>query len=185
MIRFKIFGVKIEISFLLICLLNLILVSYGGRVLFFCVFSALFHEFCHVACLLFFGVKPLSLKFQINGIVLKDNANINDIKKTTVLVAGCVGNFVLFLLFYLAGLDFAMIANLALFIFNALPHEKLDGGQLLNIALQKIDLATSAKIGRIISNFVSLILIALSIIFIFKFRNYTLLIFIIMLNFSK
>ena len=83
MIRFKIFGVKIEISFLLICLLNLILVSYGGRVLFFCVFSALFHEFCHVACLLFFGVKPLSLKFQINGIVLKDNANINDIKKTT------------------------------------------------------------------------------------------------------
>lgn len=183
MINFKIFGVKIEISFLLICFLNLVLISYGEFVLFWCVFSALFHEFCHVVCLLFFGVKPSGLQFQVNGVVLKSKMELADFKKAIVLVAGCAGNFVLLLFFCLIKFNFAMVVNLFLLVFNMLPHEKLDGGQLLSIALKKFDAVTSLKICSLVSKLVFGLLLIMSVVFTIKFKNYTLLFFVIMLNF--
>lgn len=185
MINFKIFGIRIEISFLLICFLNFVLLIYGEFVLFWCVFSALFHECCHLVCLLLFGNMPKSLKFQISGIVLKDEIELSNILNFVVVGAGCAGNFFLFLIFHLIGFKFAAIVNLCLMIFNLLPHEKLDGGQLLSIALQKIDAATGLMVVSLISKLVFVLLLFLSIVFIFKFRNYTLFFFVVMLNFSK
>lgn len=186
MIKFEIFGIKIEISFLLICFLNLILIVYGEFVLFWCGISAIFHELCHILSLFYFGCKPDMLKFQISGIVLKKKTELSNFANVVVLSAGCFGNFVLFLFFYFIKFKFAMIVNLCLFMFNMLPHEKLDGGQLLEMALQKLkknDIMAVAKILNITSKLGFVLLLVLSLGLILKFRNYNLLFFTLMLNF--
>lgn len=185
MINFKIFGVKVEISFLLICFLNLVLFSYGGSVLAWSLFSIMFHEFCHIISLFFFGNRPKKLKFYTSGIVLTSQRELVNFEKIVVLTAGCFGNLLLFLLFYLIEFKFAMVINFCLFIFNLLPHEKFDGGQILEFFLQKIDFNISFKIVKIISNLVSIFLIFLGLIFLFKFKNFTLLFFVIILHFLE
>ena len=81
---------------------------------------------------------------------------------------------------------FFAFVNLTLAILNVLPHEKLDGGQLLELILQqKYDWNLSMKIFKICSLIVVLILGICSLVLIFCVHNFTLFLVVCMLFVSK
>ncbi len=187
MIKFKFFGIQIKIFFLFVCLLCFVLISYGEKILISCGVSAIFHEICHLMCLCFFKCRVVAIEFRLGGIVIvSDDLTTTTTQKIVVLFAGCLGNLFLFVICSFLQLNFLALTNLCFMIFNMLPNEKLDGGQIIEIIFQKIfGFVDGTQIFRVFSTVISVFLLALSLLFYLSFHNFTLLIFAIMLMFPK
>ena len=184
MIKFKFCGIIFEISFLLICFLTLILIYYGERVFLCSAIAMIFHEFCHLILLLLFKDKPRKIRVLLSGFAIFTGRELSNWQNFFVLSAGVLGNLFLFFMFF--SFKFFALINLVLVILNILPHEKFDGGQLLELVLQcKFDVNLSIKILKICSFCVSFLLFLLGLCILFKFYNFTLLAVVFMLVFSN
>lgn len=144
--EFKIFGVKFLLSYPLVAIITLLLISdIRGNVL--CaILSALCHELGHIIAMHFFGTKLTEIKLSVFDIgivdVKKQQRNIK--AEIIITLSGIFVNFVLFFLSFMlynvcnfSLLKYFAIANLTLGIFNALPVDSLDGGTALQMILER------------------------------------------------
>lgn len=99
------------------------------------------HESGHIAAMLLCGCKPVEITLYGGGIKLTPSSRINSFAKDAfILSSGCIVNFVLAFVSCLATgkLTFFAQTNLLLGGFNLLPVGYLDGGKLLDLALDGV-----------------------------------------------
>ncbi len=189
--RFKLFGVRIYISFWTVAILTLTVISTvdGQITILLCLLSAFIHELGH----LLFICKIKGTPRQINVLpseiqIISNSVDISFIDDICITVAGVLANFIFALCSYLVFvvfnakvfLSFA-ISNIIIFIFNILPVENLDGGQLLRLFLStKLSFDRVDNILKISSVIfmIPILFIGIIILFISK-HNYSLLFLII------
>lgn len=143
------------------------------------VICSLLHELGHIAACIICKEKPV-VNFSIFGIKLRRYTN-DRYKKLTILIAGPAVNLVLMLVSYgwisyeysLKAYVF-MAVNAIIFLFNMLPVNFLDGGQILALFCRNHILRKTAD----------LISFFLLVILIFAFSNNTYYSFAILLFFA-
>ncbi len=150
---------------------------------------ALIHELGHLLAGLIMGMKPekieimpfgVSISFKINvkeyNMKIK-KANILEIKKIMVALAGPVTNFIIILI--ACNLNFNMVRNILIIyinflimIFNLLPIYPLDGGRILKGILHIVKGKRKAeKYTNIISKITVIVITAISSILILYIQN--------------
>ncbi len=127
--KFRLFGVEFEISFLFTAALALIVATdkTGNIFLFFT--AAAIHEAAHLVTMVILKSKPSGVKLIPGGINIVDNSAKTPLEDVLILVSGPLSNLICFFAFKN---DFSAI-NLLLFIYNMLPISGLDGGRIVHI----------------------------------------------------
>ena len=143
---FKLFGVKFILSYPLVAGLTLLLIFDPTGMAVCAVFASVCHELGHIVAMKFFGTQITKIKMSVFDI------NITDIQKfqrgikaeIIITLAGIFVNIVLFLLSIMLYnscrlyiFRYFALANLSIGLFNALPVESLDGGNALQLVLQR------------------------------------------------
>ena len=136
-LSFKLLGVRIEISFLLISMLALFSYFDESGIFLAAFFSALLHESGHIIATILLKIPIKELAFKPFGIRMKLKTSMELVpfrKKIIVLLGGSTANLFCFFLFWaLCGSisDYALI-HLITAVFNLLPSGTLDGGRILS-----------------------------------------------------
>ena len=127
---------RINISFVAAVTLTLIIDESGlcAAALFCCVI----HELGHIICLYILGEKPGLIELSFYGIRLERNNNCLSVgENAAVYLSGPAANFILSAIFFVSGktqgIKTAAVISLCVGIFNLLPCQPLDGGNLLNL----------------------------------------------------
>ena len=133
---FKILGVRIEISFLLITMLTLFSFYDKSGIALCAFFAALLHESGHIiaAAICSCGIYELAFKpFGIRMKLKKPLALTPTKRKIFILSAGCIVNVICFVCFsfFSRKITDAALIHLITAIFNLLPAGTLDGGRIL------------------------------------------------------
>lgn len=177
--KFHIFGVKVEISYVFICFLTLF-ISMDRSNLFLPVFFSIFlHEIGHIVPLFYFNckIRELNLKIGAIGVIFDDN--LTKLERIISQLSGPMTNLLLSGICLMFKYKLLWAINTILCIYNLLPVHYLDGGSIIKTSLSGI--ATEDKINTILSiNTIILVFISI-ILFIFLYingiRNYSLLLF--------
>lgn len=193
--RFKIKGVKVEITFLFTALIAFILSLKAPSNVLITILSSLLHEAGHLLMMNAVGSPPEAVRLELTGFNIKRTSSVKISMKNEILIA-LGGPLINALIFGFGTLLFSFIknetlltfsvVNLILMTFNLLPIKRLDGGMLLYFILsRKFDIDISAKILKITSLFF-IILIYLWGFYVFSVSRYnmSLLIIAIFLTFS-
>ncbi len=147
---------RINISFAAAVTLTLIIDESGlcAAGLFCCII----HELGHIICLLIMGEKPKIIELSFYGIRLERYGVKfeNFIKEILVYSSGPAVNLILSAMFFAFGnsdgMKTAGAINLFIGLFNLIPCQCLDGGNILNSALKKFtDEEKCDKISFIVS----------------------------------
>ena len=143
--KFRLRGVRVEISYLLLCLTALSIIFGVFQSFCCCVAAVIIHEGGHLLTMRALGYFPERIKILLFEISISDPSRQERTARENLLIIffGPAANFIcvlpLFLL-YLCGtekiLPFAA-ANLSVGLFNLLPVMSLDGGQLLYLLLSR------------------------------------------------
>ena len=128
--KFKLFDVKFEISFLFFAVVCTALFANNYDFLYVLLFSSL-HETGHIISLYLFKGKADKITLSFYGIGLKYSTDLPFVREVVFLLSGIVVN----LLFVF--LNFKREINLALIFINALPIYPLDMGRCLKLIFQK------------------------------------------------
>lgn len=170
-------------------------VEIYATIMIFCII----HELGHLLAGLLLGMKPnkieimpfgLSVSFKLhtkdyNKKILK--ANLLELKKIIVAVAGPITNLILILIFVFTNINIiskevAIYANILIMVFNLLPIYPLDGGRILKGIVHIIHGGKTAKIiTNKVANVVILIVTMVSSIGIFYFENIAILLIVMFL----
>lgn len=147
----NIFGVKVRLcfSFFAVIALTCLLGGAGSEKMLIMLACCCLHESGHIAAMLICGCKPTVLTFYGAGIMLTPGKHLSSFAKDAfILASGCAVNFLLAFASCLAAgeLNFFAQVNLLLGGFNLLPVGFLDGGKLLDLALDGAK-AKAVKIG--------------------------------------
>lgn len=142
---FNVLGIKIEISFLFVCLITAFIIVESSELLIWGLSSALIHELGHILIMILVGHKPSRIIFNFFDIDIKDDKRNNRNYKEDILIllGGPAANFLMGVILWLlyvfnCGNENILVLiteNLFLGAFNVLPIESLDGGQILYIYL--------------------------------------------------
>lgn len=171
---------KINVSFAAVITLMLIFDESGTCAV--ALFCCIIHEIGHIACLLIWGEKPVSVELSFYGIKLERQRHsvLSPAEEVAVFAAGPVMNFIFsaFLLPFSdknTGAETAAAISFCVGIFNLLPCAPLDGGNIISTFLAFM---TDDERAEKISFFVSCVtLVPMSvtgIIMIFANGNFTL-----------
>lgn len=141
--RFKLGGIYVEISFLLLCLAAICVIVGIFRDFCYCTLAVLIHETGHIITMCMMGYFPERIKISLFEIAVTDPARQERTARENIRIIffGPAANFICVLpgfLLYLWGMEKALpfgAANLSVGLFNMLPVISLDGGQLLTIWL--------------------------------------------------
>lgn len=161
----KIFDTIITLSYPLMAGLTLVLVIDYTGMAFCCILSAVCHELGHILAIKYYNAPIKEINLSVFDINIKDLEKFKRPLKAEIIVtlSGVFVNIVLFLLAIMVYnssnlyiMKYFAMANLYLGIFNALPVETLDGGNALQIVLQR---NFSDKAVYIISTVVSLVFV--------------------------
>ena len=146
MIQIRMFGCKVELSFLFVAVTACsVLLDHTGCVIH-TLLASFFHECGHLAAMGFLGGAAKKVAFGIFHIDIQDNRRVKRgyYQDIFILLAGPIVNLVLCLLlligfgvFHQQIFLFAASTNLLIGFFNLLPVESLDGGQILYAVLCK------------------------------------------------
>ena len=98
--------------------------------------SSFFHEIGHLLAILVLKQKVDRIEFSLFDIKIKSNYYVSFSKELIITLSGVAFNFILFL-FFIRTIRIFALANLFIGIFNLLPVSTLDGGQAINIILNK------------------------------------------------
>ena len=144
--NFKIFGIKVEITFWFVAFITFIISLNVPSNVFVTVISSLLHETGHLFVMTSLGNKPQAVRFEITGmnIIRQPNLKISIRNEILISLGGPFVNLISFLLSVIILcvckneniLTFGCI-NLILMIFNLLPIKKLDGGMALYYTLSQ------------------------------------------------
>ena len=146
MIHIRLFGCTIELRFLFVAAIACsVLLDHTGCVIH-TLLASFLHECGHLAAMGFLGGIPKKVVFGIFHIDIQDDRRVKRgyYQDIVILLAGPAVNFALFFLLLLGFaffqkqiLLFAASTNLLIGLFNLLPVESLDGGQILYAVLCK------------------------------------------------
>jgi stage IV sporulation protein FB len=172
MLRFQIFGAKVEFHSSLFLLLLLIILS-GNAV--FAAASALFsllHEFAHRAVAARLGYTPEKISFGLFGGVFHIREGfVKPRHELMIHLCGPLFNLLaavllygVYLRFSLAWLSPLILANAVLALYNLMPFYPLDGGKITDLYMAAfLGYGRSQKISRIFSLLFSIFLFLLGI----------------------
>ncbi len=140
---FKIWGIKIKISFLFFAMLTMVFAMDEKRVAIVTLLSVALHETGHIVALLCFKAYPEEITFGIFGIrILQNKCKLSYSDEAVVVLCGPAVNIVLFVIFGVLNYTFEnqilliiSAVNLVVGIFNLLPVLPLDGGRALLVVL--------------------------------------------------
>ncbi len=186
--KFRIFGVDFEITFLFAALITFIISLNSPFNVIITVFSSLLHEAGHLTAMLLSGNKPQSVRFEITGMNIKRQPSMKISTKNELLIAlgGPIANglvllsAVIFLCFFENERIFIVAGiNLILMTFNLLPVKRLDGGMALYYLLsRKFNIDFCEKALKITS-IIFIVLIYIWGIYVFVSTNYNISVLII------
>ena len=172
MIIFNFLNVKFKVSFLFLFLISWFFLYDVNNIALICFISSFFHELSHILVLNIFSASIETISFSITGISIKKDKDLPFLKEFFVLIAGCLGNLALILFSLHFKLKIVLFVNVLILIFNLLPIEKLDGGQILKLFLERfLNFNLSYKIFNFISNLFSLILTVTMVVLIYYFKE--------------
>ena len=137
MIKFKIFGINIKISFLFLCLICWFFINTNYKIALIYFFSLILHEIFHILAFIICSVKIELISFKVFGINIIKKQQVQFKKEFFILIFGCFGNLLLILIFSILKLKLVVFVNLLILVFNMLPFEKLDGGEILKLVLER------------------------------------------------
>lgn len=177
--KFNIFGVKVEISYVFVCFLTLFIGMDRSSLFLPVFFSVLLHELGHILPLFYFNcrIRELNLKIGTVGVVF-DN-NLTKLERIISQLSGPMSNLLLSGICLIFKNKQLWAINIILFIYNLLPVHYLDGGSIITTLLSGI--VSEEKINIILSiNTIILVFISLiSFVFLYikEIYNYSLLLF--------
>ncbi len=173
--KFRLFGIEFEISFLFSAVLALIAATdrTGNIFLFFA--AAALHEAAHLITMVILKTKPSAVKLIPGGINIVDDSVKTPLEDILILASGPIANLICFFVFRN---DFSAL-NLILFVYNMLPISGLDGGRIAHIFFIKFFGAVIAD--RCITGLTVIAAAIFALIFIYLLlngiENYSVLIF--------
>ncbi len=144
--KIKLFNTKITLSYPLVAGLTLVLVLDHTGMAFCCVLSAICHELGHIIAIKYYKAPIKAIKLSAFDINIQDLQKCKRPFKAEIIItlSGIFVNIVLFLLAIIVYnssnlyiMKYFAMSNLSLGIFNALPVETLDGGNALQLILQR------------------------------------------------
>lgn len=173
--KFKLFGIEFEISFLFTAVLALIVATdKTGNIFLFFAASAI-HEAAHLFAMYFVKAKPSDVKLIPGGINIVDKSVKTPMEDILILASGPIANLICYFIF---NNDFSAL-SLLLFIYNMLPISGLDGGRIAHILFSKLFSICTA--GRLMTVLTVVASAAFALIFIYLLlngiENYSVLIF--------
>ena len=181
-IRTPYFIIEFEVIFLIV-FFSFIFSNEIKKILFSfytCYLFIIFHELSHMLIASIFGKEIKLFKFRLAGVnICFNNVNrLNKYKEVLIYLAGPISNIILALLFSYNKMIYEI--NLSLAIINLMPIYPLDGYNIIyNLLIStKIDKYKNTII-NILSVIIMTILIYLSIIQIYLYKNISILIFLI------
>lgn len=135
---FKIFGIRIRISYLFAVVVTVMLFFDKSRLFLPTALAVFLHECAHLAVMKHYGCAPSEIALIPAGIQIVKRFSVRLSEENTVLIAGPLCNFLFFGIFYAAALllknerlyTYAAV-QLVIGCFNLLPAQGLDGGALL------------------------------------------------------
>lgn len=173
--KFKLFGIEFEISFLFTAVLAVIVATdnTGNIYLFF--FAAVIHEAAHLLTMVLLKAKPSAVKLIPGGINIVECSVKTSFEDIVILLSGPLANLICYFVFEN---DFSAL-NLLLFIYNMLPVNGLDGGRIVYIVISKFAKISVCDIAlTTLTAFVSAVfVIAFIYLYLHGVQNYSLLIF--------
>lgn len=129
--RFKLFNVDFEISYLFFAILSVALFSNNISFLIVILFSSL-HELGHIASLYMLGGRADKITVSFYGIGLKHSSRLSSCREIAFLMSGIAVNLVF------AAFDVYRDINCALIFANALPIYPLDMGRCLMLIFDEL-----------------------------------------------
>lgn len=129
-------GVEISFQFYYFALLTIVLIFDKSGGIFCCFLSSFFHEIGHLLAILVLKQKVDRIEFSLFDIKIKSNYYVSFSKELIITLSGVAFNLIL-CLFFIRTIKLFALANLFIGIFNLLPVSTLDGGQAINIILNK------------------------------------------------
>lgn len=142
----NLFGVQFNISYPFVALVALLLITDEKGIVLCCLLASFCHEMGHILAMKIFGTKLDRIALSVFDINITDTGKAyrGITAEIIITLAGIFVNIVLFLLCYIVYNSYNIYilgcfatANLTLGIFNALPIDSLDGGNALEIILQR------------------------------------------------
>lgn len=192
--KFNLLKIKFEISYLLLCVFAIAVITDDLLNLIWCICAVLIHESGHIIPMCIFGYRPEKIKIALFEISITDKSRHNRSfwQNFFIILFGPFANFICFILYYLLylyGNEFFLplaIANLSVGLFNFMPVLSLDGGQLLYLVLCRRITEINAERAVDIMTFIFIFpLFALGFMLLFKSKyNFSLLFVCIYLVFS-
>lgn len=146
-----------------------------------CIGASILHELGHLAAFLYGGYPPLELHFEYSGIRLVPQKQFYPIgQEIFFLASGSAINFICFLLLWLFELPIPAVFHLVLGVFNLLPLKGLDGGQILQLLLEKVfGVRSGNTINTIVSWITDILLVIGGFILFQHTENFTLLLIVL------
>lgn len=145
MMRINVFGVKVQVSFMMILLMTLSVVTAGvGQTLvLLCFFSAVLHELGHLIFIYTFNGKPDKIEINLFEVKICSDIRLSSKRKDVIITFAGIAFNLLFSAF--AGVIYCfyhnrlvvdfILCNLCVAFINLLPIQSFDGGQLLYLFL--------------------------------------------------
>ena len=179
MISFNLFKIKVQVSFAFTVFITLLAVLDNTGLLFISFLAILFHEIGHILAIQGLGVKDIKLMLVLGSVRIETKGYLSDKSSAVVSLFGPLVNLILsaFIFFKNYYLAYFGAANLIVFIFNMLPINGLDGGDILKHVLKCIFHRKSDSIFKTISLIFTISFTAIcGTFFAIKYFNPTLLI---------
>lgn len=183
MISFYLKYTKVTIHFSFLAVLTLFLLTDPSEIALYSIAASLFHEAGHLIVMLWRGIFPEEISFEISGIRLHKNLSCLPFGwEAAMLLAGSSSNFFFFLweAFRTGGFFLSSFgtAHLFLGILNLLPFSSLDGGKLLALGLGKLfSYAAAHRILTVLQGILVLFLLFFCVLcFLQRQGNFTLMI---------
>ncbi len=136
--KFRLCNISFEVNYLFLSMLILYLAFDRTGVYLPLLIGMVVHEFSHIICLIMFSCKIHSIHLNIGAITITHSDNITKIKRIISILAGPFSNFLISMIAMLCKNEMLFFVNLILALYNLLPINGLDGGELIRISLTGI-----------------------------------------------
>lgn len=128
--KIKLFGTKIQISFLFLAIASIVIFTDKTTLALPMLIAVILHETAHLVIMKAIGIQPKEVLLLPAQITIIRDISVSNKKEVLISLAGPFCNIVLFVVFYRIKPEFAVI-NLLFGLFNLLPVNGLDGGEIL------------------------------------------------------
>lgn len=135
---FTIFKIKFEVSYLFVSMVIIYIALDRTGYIIPLIISVIAHETAHILCLMLFRCRLLKVSFLIGTLSVQYDNLPSDKAKMLSLFCGPFINLIISLISYMIGNYTWFAINFLTFFYNLLPVSGLDGGEMLEIILEKL-----------------------------------------------